>query len=330
MQGIFEENLVKWVVDTVLPFSSFEQKSFTRMVQVLNPILTVPSRQKTQRLITAKQISLHERLRSYIISSAQSVSLPCDAWSSRVYKGYMVVTIHWIDQDWNMRNTILDFIRFKTPHTGEASYSVLLDTVKTWNLERLVYSITTDNATDIVKGVKLLRKHLYKTYSMESHRPDGNFHVKCLAHVLNLAVKECMGLIHDKITKIRKLIGCLQCSVKRKDVFNDVKVELGLRLELPGLDVDTRWSFTFNMIRKRYAASRVPSAVVTRQENLADLLVSESKWRLVKKVCRFLEAPASATEHLSGSNYVTIPVTGNFLTSLKLRAKNTLKQRTQY
>lgn len=129
------------------------------MVQALSLSLTVSSRRKTELLNTAKRISLRERLRSYIASSAPSISLICIAWSSRVHKRCTAVTIYLVDQDWNIGNTILGFICFETPHTAEASYSVLLDAIKAWNQETLVHSITTDKATDIVKEVELLRKH---------------------------------------------------------------------------------------------------------------------------------------------------------------------------
>lgn len=38
--------------------------------------------------------------------------------------------------------------------------------------------------------------------------------------------------------------------------------------------------------------------------------MGESEWRLGETFCRFLEAPASAAEHISGSEYVTTSLTG--------------------
>lgn len=89
-------------------------------------------------------------------------------------------------------------------------------------------------------------------------------------------------------------------------MFHDVKVELGLRMELPSLDLYFRWSSIFNMIREFYAARRVLSAFVAKQEDLVDLNVSKSEWKLVKKCASFWRHPPSATEHLPGLEYVTI------------------------
>lgn len=108
----------------------------------------------------------------------------------------------------------------------------------------MIHSITKDNAADIVKvfkGEELLCVHLYNLFFTDMPSPRENFHVRCLAHILYLAVKECMWLFHYKITKIWKLIGCHQSSVKRKVLFNGVKAELGLKIDLPSLDVEMCW-----------------------------------------------------------------------------------------
>lgn len=65
------------------------------------------------------------------------------------------MTVHFIDNNWMMHSCLLDIFRFETPHTGKTSFGLLFDMIKTWELETMVHSITTDNAADIVKGVEL-------------------------------------------------------------------------------------------------------------------------------------------------------------------------------
>lgn len=101
----------------------------------------------------------------------------------------MVLTVHLIDNNWEMRGTTLDFIRFKTPYKGEAASGLLLGTIMYWGLEKEVKSITTDFAADIFKGVEILRKELYDTGHSKKHSPRANFQVRSNAHVLNPTVK---------------------------------------------------------------------------------------------------------------------------------------------
>lgn len=61
------------------------------------------------------------KLMKHLTSNTSKVCLTADACSSKIYKGYMEVTGHWVDDSWNMRSAILDFCRFPTPHTGDAT-----------------------------------------------------------------------------------------------------------------------------------------------------------------------------------------------------------------
>lgn len=70
-----------------------------------------------------------------------------------------------------MKSVLLDVFQFEIPQTGEAFYSMFLDSIKAWNMEKLVHSIITDNAADIFNGVELLCVHPYILFSMEVHSP---------------------------------------------------------------------------------------------------------------------------------------------------------------
>lgn len=40
-----------------------------------------------------------------------NLSLTVDGWSSRVYKGYVYVTVHWIDYKWEFHSAVLQLAR---------------------------------------------------------------------------------------------------------------------------------------------------------------------------------------------------------------------------
>lgn len=82
-----------------------------------------------------------------------------------------------------------------------------------------------------------------------------------------------------KIDKTRKLLSCIRCSIKRWDLFSDIKVENGARCKFPSLDVERRWSSTFEMVQSGYYACRELYAVAAREEDLVEHMVSESEWK---------------------------------------------------
>lgn len=92
--------------------------------------------------------------------------------------------------------------------------------------------------------------------------PSESVHVRCAALVIHLAVKDCMGTLQKRMNKIRKLLKAIRASDKRRDIYESVKVEFNSRKDLTDLDVETRWSSTFTMLKSAHKAQRLLDAVV--------------------------------------------------------------------
>lgn len=88
------------------------------------------------------------------------------------------------------------------------------------------------------------------------------FQVRCISHVVNLAVKEYMRIGHGPIPKIGAVLNSLRASLKRKDDFLSVRKELNMSGLLHTLDCETRWSSNFIMVSQAYAARKVLNATV--------------------------------------------------------------------
>lgn len=124
----------------------------------------------------------------------------------------MTVNVHYLDEGWVKRSRLLKFIRFKIVHCRKASFSVLLDLISKWLFESEIQIVITGSAADILKAVGLLRRHLY----VSTRHPQEHFYVWCIAHVLSLAVKYCMKLVHEKLDKIHKQPDSIKSSIKRE------------------------------------------------------------------------------------------------------------------
>lgn len=85
--------------------------------------------------------------------------------------------------------------------------------------------------------------------------------------------------------------------MKRRDIFNDMKVEVEIQCELPCLDVGNQRSSMFDKLRKCFSTRRALGAVVCREEGLKEFIVSEAVWNVAEELRAFHEFAASATEH---------------------------------
>lgn len=70
-------------------------------------------------------------------------------------------------------------------------------------------------------------------------------------------------------------------------MINNVKIEFELKIELPNLDLETRCSPTFTVIKKSFLANQVLSAAISRQIRLAEVFISGSERGLVEKARKF-------------------------------------------
>lgn len=118
-------------------------------------------------------------------------------------------------------------------------------------MKKDIRAVTTDNASDMRKGLKKLCDDL-STASPGTYCDSSAFHVRCVSHVVNMAVVECMAVVHTHITKIRYLINSIRSSVKLRDIFNEVHIELEVNIDLPCMECETRWFSTLTMIRKSF------------------------------------------------------------------------------
>lgn len=189
-----------------------------------------------------------------------------------------MVTVHWIDNDWKLHNIILEFRRFMSLHTGEAAFSFLCDLISNWDQPRRVSGLTTDNASDMVKVVELLRLKL--VHETPGAYKDPSFHVLFVFQVIYITLKDCLKLVRKHIDKIRILVSLTDASVKRKDLFDEAIAEIVCKLQLPSMDTETRCSSTLELIRRAYS---VLNGVVDRVSELCDNRVLETEWNKAKK-----------------------------------------------
>lgn len=290
--------LVSAIVDSSVSFSFVENDFFRKFVAKLNPRYDVPSRKMlTRRILAAYQVEISS-MKSYLQRSVDGkMSFTTDAWSSRIFRSYMAITAHWIDADWNLKSTLLNFVRFYSPHTATNVKTLLLEELENWNISNKVMALTTDNGSEMVAGTTLL----------EAELDSAPIHVRCMAHVVNVAVKAAFEMIKSNVGKLRSLILAIRKSVKRRERFEKLKSNMGYdAVLLPSSDVKTRWSSTYYMLTAAVKAKPVLNALVLEITELSEFSITDTEWALAESMCEILKIFANVTENQSGKHYVTL------------------------
>jgi BED zinc finger len=93
--------------------------------------------------------TIHEKL-----NNISYVTLTIDVWSDRRCRSFLGITCHFVDEKMMPQAYLIDFLRFKSPHTGEAIQQLTEEVLERFNIKKKVYKITTDNASSMIKAYK--------------------------------------------------------------------------------------------------------------------------------------------------------------------------------
>ncbi|KAI3783257.1 hypothetical protein L1987_42333 [Smallanthus sonchifolius] len=296
-------DLAEMVIVHEYPLSMVEHHGFRKFVGSLQPFFKVPSRNTLKSDIL--KIFEYEKQKTMRILEKNSsrIAITTDMWtSSNQKKGFMAITTHFIDDNWEMQSRIMRFIYVPCPHTAEVLANVLYESLCDWNIDRKVSTVTVDNCTTNDLLIHLLLDKL----SLGDLILGGRlFHMRCCAHILNLIVQDGLSVIAEGIERIRDSVGFWTATPKRYEKFE----EASRHLAIPSskklfLDCKTRWNSTYLMLNVAIIYKEAFKRLKQRDAQYKSL-PTEKDWELAFNICQKLKVFHDVTELFSGSKYPT-------------------------
>ena len=110
----------------------------------------------------------------------------------------LAITSHYVDSNFCLQEDLLDFQHIPQRHTGRNLAKHVYNILERYGLKYKLYCITTDNADNNSKMVEELSKMLCRKDNI--HWDGPKHHIPCLAHVINLAVKDFLNAL--KVAKV--------------------------------------------------------------------------------------------------------------------------------
>ena len=97
------------------------------------------------------------------LSQANQLALTTNLWSSRDANGYMVITVHFITNQWDLKKQIISFKELPPLHTGLGISKQLISTLMDWKaLDKFAFC-TLNNASSkntAISGLSSVLQHL--------------------------------------------------------------------------------------------------------------------------------------------------------------------------
>lgn len=165
-----------YIAKDMAPIATVERSGFKHLVKTLDRRYTVPSRPHFSQTALP---NMYKTCRNKVAAELKFVkhfAATSDLWSSRTMDPYLSLTLHYIDDEWKLRNRCLETAYFPADHTSEMIAQGLRDMLSAWELaEDNLVAITTDNGANIVKAAQL----------------NGWTRQQCFGHRLHLAIGKC-------------------------------------------------------------------------------------------------------------------------------------------
>jgi len=176
--------------------------------------------------------------------------------------------MHYINNDWETKKCLLDFIPAGRFHTATSILNKIINLLQDFGIANRVISITTDNGSNML-AFELEGSFFNLTFS----------HKRCAAHIINLAVKAGMKHLNGPINKLRKFVIKIRNSqVLLSDLKSICKIKNKQFLVLIQ-DVETRWNATYEMIKRQIVIKEVVEILINAHNDiLKDLYLTDSEW----------------------------------------------------
>ncbi|WOL13577.1 zinc finger BED domain-containing protein RICESLEEPER 2-like [Canna indica] len=150
------------------------------------------------------------------------------------------------DEVWMWGFQVLSFVKVLAPRRGIDVADVIFKCLKTWGIEKKVFSVSVDNASYNDSCPRALKDSI----SDNSSLPAGGslFHIRCCAHILNLLVQDDLGRIKDIIHNVRESVKYINYNDSRLKSFCDIVEQKHLKEKKLIIDCPTRWNSTYKML----------------------------------------------------------------------------------
>lgn len=190
------------IAKDMVPIYTMEKTGFINLIKTLDPRYELPSRKYFSEVALPQLYNNTREKVSRELEELSFYSATADMWSSRTMQPYMSLTVHFINNAWDLRSISLQMSYFPDDHTGELVAKGLRDALDCWNLsENRLCCMTTDSGTNMIKALRV----------------NGWPNLQCFGHKLHDAIGKCNNKLNKIFNFDRAHIILIQTAVKLDD-----------------------------------------------------------------------------------------------------------------
>ena len=191
------------IIKDGLSISVFSKPGMKEFLSKAVPGYTPPHRVTIAKHIGSSYKHYRNQLKKYF-SDIDYLALTSDFWKNRSNSHYLILTAHFLDEDFKLLSIIISFRNFNGQHLAKRIVKFVdYELIKLNINDKVVQTSTTDNAGDMKKSFK-----------------ERGTWISCMCHNLNLI---CQGVFNGK--KLKQLANSSKNQIDVENIINELTSE---------------------------------------------------------------------------------------------------------
>ncbi|KAL0397119.1 UNVERIFIED_CONTAM: Zinc finger BED domain-containing protein DAYSLEEPER [Sesamum calycinum] len=285
------------------PLHMVEHSGFIDFARTLQPQFNITSVTAVQEQVMGIYFREKHKLLDLLSGISGRLNLTVDLWTSNQSLAYVLITGHFIDNDWKLQRRILNFITVQFPDSDTAFSHAIADCLTDWGAEDKLFTVTSDRSYINEKTRDNLRNLLSIKNSLIL---NGQLLINsCYARILRSLAQDAIGSMRETIEKVRQSVKYVKTSDAHEERFTKLKQQLQVP-STKNLMIDnlTNWSTTYQMLMAASELKEVFSCFDTSDPDYK-LSPQMEEWEQVETLCAYLKIFYEAANILTSPVYPT-------------------------
>lgn len=319
-------DLARMIILHGYPLAMVEHVGFRAFIKNLQPLFELV----TLNRVEADCIEIYEKERKKMNEMLDKlpgkISLSADVWTATDYAEYLCLTSNYIDESWQLRRRILNFIQIDPSHTQDMLSQAVMSCLMDWDIDRKLFSMILDSSSTCDNIASRIGERLMQNRFL--YCKGQLFDIRCVVDILNVMSQIALGGISEIVNKIRETSRYIKSSQTVQGKFHEMAKEVGIMTgKCLFLDNPLQWNSTYSMLE---AALEFKDVLILLKENIGDcnislseeewerLSLSEVEWERLTTVTGYLKLFVEVINIFARSKYPTANIYFPELCDVKL------------
>ena len=181
----FRELLIRWIVQSQIPYSAVKSEAFRDLLLCLQPGIErylVRSHNTIASWVDEEYQKGRQVIKSQLQQSLSRIHFSFDIWTSPACTAILGICAHFLAPNLHLKHALIDLKAIEGAHQGETIAELVGDLIQWFELEQILGVFIGDNAGNVDTAVKALVRR-FRLDSSKGRR------ARCCGHIINLAAK---------------------------------------------------------------------------------------------------------------------------------------------